>query len=230
MSFEPMIRSLVRIYLGAIVIVLSVLLCASKSEGQSPIYIKADPRSAELETIDLEEWVRDYSLYGITSFRNGEMMMRAKRSDYFYVLVAPEDFSTERATTSVTLRNVSGAHSRFGSGIIFHSDPTPLRQDYVFVIDTSQKRFRVLRHSNNHEMTLAKWMASPFINSGKQENTLAVRDLGSTTELYVNGHLVGSVENTFAFKSGVPGLYTDAVNVAFKDFTIDHKAGLPKFK
>lgn len=214
-------------------ILLGITLCitffGSRSNNQT-LNAQVGPQRPDIETIGLEDWVKEFSKLGITSFRNNELFMRAKSAGYYYVLVAPDEYSTDGATTSVTLRNISGTPSRFGYGIIFHSDTTPLKQDYAFLIDTVKKQFRAVRHSDNDETVIVPWTDCAFINSGRQDNTLEVRDRGTTTELFVNGHLVTTVDNTYAFKGGSPGLYTDTTNIAFRNFTIDHKAGLPNFK
>ena len=198
--------------------------------AQVPTPVTVARQVPDIETIDLSDWVKEYSKLGITSFRRNELFMKSKSAGYYYVLVAPDEYSTEGATTGVTLRNIDGAKSYLGYGLIFHSDPTPLKQDYAFLIDTVGKRFRVVRHSANDEKRVISWTASLFINSGSQENTLQVRDCGAQTELYINGHLATTVENTFAYKGGAPGLYTDVTNIAFRDLTIDHRGGLPTFK
>ena len=49
--------------------------------------------------------------------------MRVKQKGYYYVLVAPDDEEnmSDSATVEVTLRNVSGAGSKLGYGLVFHS-------------------------------------------------------------------------------------------------------------
>ncbi len=179
-------------------------------------------RLGETEVIELSDWVKPHSQLGITSYRNGEFFMRSKKADgsYFYVLVAPEDYTSELRTTEVTLRNLNGARSKLGYGLVFHSAPTPLMQDYAFLIDTVRKRYRVVRHSPDDEIRVIQWKASSYINPGRRANTLMVTDRGTTTDLYINGHLVDSVDNTFAYKSGQPGLYTDRTKIGFKNLTV----------
>src|SRR5262249_31490139 len=66
----------------------------------------SDPSRTSVQDIDLSEWVKDFSVYGTTEFTNGEFFMASKQKGYYYVLVAPDDYSTENANTRVTLRNV----------------------------------------------------------------------------------------------------------------------------
>ena len=174
-----------------------------------------------VQDIDLSEWVRDFSVYGTTEFTDGELMMASKQKSFYYVLLAPDDYSTEGAATRVTLRNVEDANSSLGYGLIFHSNPTPLTQDYAFLLDAKKKRYRVVRHEPQKETALVPWTNSSLIKDGAAENTIEARDKGDKTDLYINGQLVNSVSNTYAYKNGVPGLYSgDAVKIAFKDLEI----------
>ena len=187
-------------------------------QGQQPQNIKI--LGQEDGTIDLTDWVRPYSLLGKTKYVNGELFMRVRRKGYYYVLVSPDNFTSIGHTSSVTLRNVHGAATRLGYGLIFHSDQTPLVQGYAFLIDTLRQRYRVVRHTPKTEKTLVQWVKSAAIKPGKEPNVLVVKDRGKISELYINGILVETVENTYAFKDGSPGLYTPAIEIAFKDFNV----------
>ena len=89
------------------------------------------------------------------------------------------------------------------------------------MIDTMKKRYRVVRHEPGKEISVIKWTKSIHIKGGKRQNILEVRDKGDKTELFINGQLVSSIENTYAFKSGSAGLYSgDRVKIAFKDLKI----------
>ena len=174
-----------------------------------------------VDTIDLSQWVKDYSDFGTTEFENGEFIMAAKQKDNYYVIVARDKYSTGGANTRVTVRNVDDAASTLGYGLIFHSNPAPLIKDYALLIDTVAKRFRVVRHEPKKELALVEWTNSPAIKEGSQENTLEVKDKGDSSELYINGQMVTSVKNANAYKNGVPGLYSgDAVKIAFKNLEI----------
>ncbi len=173
---------------------------------------------AGTEEIDISGWVRPDSKLGITSFKGGELFMRCKLKGkgYYYALVAPEEYSSEGSSTQVTLRNVAGLASTLGYGLIFHSNPQPLVQDYAFLIDTVKKRFRVVRHENSEEFPVVPWTSSTSINAGKKSNTLEVKNVGDSVELYINGTMVKTMETPLAFKNGSPGIYTPALNIAFK--------------
>ena len=182
-----------------------------------------DPSRTSVQDVDLSEWVKDFSVYGTTEFTNGEFLMASKQKGYYYVLVAPDDYSTENANTRVTLRNIDNMDSRYGYGLIFHSNPSPLTQDYAFLINTKTKKYRVVRHEPADEKTVVAWTNSAAIKDGSQENVLEVRDKESDgkVELYINGQLVNTIPNTYGYKGGVPGLYAgDAAKIAFKNLQI----------
>jgi hypothetical protein len=182
---------------------------------------KPTPGNQSAETIDLAKWVKDFSAYGNTEFTDGEFRMSSKKKGFYYVLVAPDDYTTSNVTTRVTVRNIEDANSSMGYGLIFHSNPSPLTQDYAFLIDTKKKKYRVVRHVPANELAVVAWTNSDVIKEGSQENTLEVRDKGDMSELYINDQMVTSIKNTYAYKGGVPGLYSgDAVKIGFKDLKI----------
>jgi len=174
-----------------------------------------------MESVDLEPWVKEFSAYGNTEFTNGEFIMSSKKKGFYYVLVAPEEYKTEKADTRVTLRNVDNAAGSLGYGLIFHSNPTPLQQGYAFLIDTKKKKYRVVHHEPQSEKSVVSWTSSPAIKEGAEENVLEARDLDDKIELYINGTMVTSIKNVYGYSGGVPGLYAgDGVKVAFKNLEI----------
>ena len=178
------------------------------------------PRN-QVQTIDLSDWVRENSEYGNTAYRNGEFFMSSKKKGYYYVVAAPEDYKTESASTSVTLRNVDDAASTLGYGLVFHSDPRPLQKGYALIIDSKRQRYRVARHEPGKEVDVVNWTNASAIRSGTAENTLEVRDNTDRVELYINGDMVTTIKNTHGYRGGVVGLYAgDAVNVGFKKLEI----------
>ncbi|MEP7212164.1 MAG: hypothetical protein ABI791_03770 [Acidobacteriota bacterium] len=190
---------------------------ASASPSPSPSPFSSD----DFDTLDLSEWVKDNSLWGNTEFTDGEFVMSSKQKGYYYVLVAPEGYTTEGATTRVTLRNIDNAVSSMGYGLVFHSNPEPLTDDYAFLIDTKRKKYRVVRHQPEKETTILGWTSSPLIKEGTSENILETRDSAGTAELYINGQLATSVKTPNAYKNGVPGLYSgDAARIGFKDLQV----------
>ncbi len=176
---------------------------------------------SDLETIDLSSFVQTFSAFGITEMAGDELIMSSKQKRFYYVLVAPDDYTTQGADTRITLRNVDNAAGSLGYGLIFHSNPQPLQQDYAFLIDTKQKRYRVVHHSPQEESSVVKWTTSTAIREGAEENVLEARDLADKIELYINGTMVTSIKNVYGYAGGVPGLYAgDGVKVAFKNLEI----------
>ncbi|HMT07202.1 MAG TPA: DUF3224 domain-containing protein [Pyrinomonadaceae bacterium] len=180
-------------------------------------------QESQTEKLDLEEWVKPNSIWGRTSYKDGELFARSIRKGYYYVLAATEDKVSVGNTVSVSLRNVNGAATPLGYGIVFHSNPTPLVKGYAFVIDSLRRRYRVMRHVPKDELTIVKWKPSTAINAGLESNVLTAKDIGDSTELYVNGTLVETISNEHAFPNGVVGLYAPAITIAFKDLTIRHQ-------
>lgn len=177
--------------------------------------------TSDVEKIDLSQWVKDFSVWGSTEMSGDEFVMAAKQKGYYYVLVAPDDYTTDGAATKVSLRNVDNAASSLGYGLIFHSAPTPLTKDYAFLIDTKRKKYRVVRHDPSKETSVVAWTNSSAIKDGTQENILEARDKGANIELYINDQLVTSIKDEHGHPKGVPGLYSgDAVKIAFKNLEI----------
>jgi hypothetical protein len=176
------------------------------------------------QDIELSDLVIENSLYGNTAFSNDEFTMSSKKPDFYYVIVAKGmGYTTDDGDTKVTLSNRDGGPSTLGYGLVFHSNPTPLMQDYAFLIDTKKKRYRVVHHTPGDEGVVVAWTNSNLIHDGSQENTLEVRDRASDkkVELYINGQLVNTVPNTFGYTNGVPGLYTGGTTpIVFKQLEI----------
>lgn len=171
--------------------------------------------------LDLDEWVRPNSPYGITEFVNGELTIASKQKRFYYVLAATDEFKTQNADTVVTLRNVDDAASSLGYGLVFHSNTTPLQQGYAFLIDTQKKKYHVVHHVPAAEKNVISWTKSDAIKGGSEPNTLEVRDQTDKIELYINGTLVNTIKNVYGYSGGVVGLYSgDAVKIAFKDLEI----------
>ena len=176
---------------------------------------------SDVTEVDLNMFVKDFSIYGTTEMNGEELTMGSIRKGFYYVLVAPDENTTEDADTRVTVRNINDASSTLGYGLIFHSNPQPLQQDYAFLIDTKRKKYEVVHHEPQKETAVVKWTASPAIKGGTEENTLEVRDLPDKIEFYINDVLVNSITNTYGYSGGVAGLYSgDGVKIAFKDLEI----------
>lgn len=177
--------------------------------------------TGDVQNLDLSGWVQEFSLYGTTEYTDGELLMASKQKRFYYVVLAGDEYTSQGADIRVTLRNVDNADSSLGYGLIVHSNPSPLVQDYGFLIDAKQKRYRIVRHEPQDEKSMVPWTKSSIIKDGTQENTIEAKDTGDKTEFYINGQLVNSVSNSYAYKGGVPGLYSgDGVKIAFKNLEI----------
>lgn len=190
----------------------------SASPAPSPF---SSSTSSDAESVDLSLWVKDFSVWGTTEMSGDEFQMAAKQKGYYYVLVAPDDYTTDGKNVRVTVRNVNNAASALGYGLIFHSATTPLTKDYAFLIDTQRKRYRVVRHEPSNEVTMVKWTNSATIKEGSLENVLEARDKGDTIELYINDQMVTSIKDQWGNPDGVPGLYSgDGAKIGFKKLEI----------
>lgn len=173
------------------------------------------------QTIDLSKWVKGDTDLGSTEYTDGELLMSSKKKNYYYVLAAQASYKTENAVTKLTARNISEDKSNLGFGLIVNSNPVPLTQDYAFLIDSENKKYRVVRHTPGDEVVVVGWTRANAIKDGTQENVLEVRDLNKTMNFYINGEFIRTVGNTDGYAGGVAGIYAgDAVQVAFSDLQI----------
>lgn len=175
----------------------------------------------DVESVDMKRLVQEFSAFGNTELTGGEFFMSSKQKGYYYAIAATEEYTTEKADTRVTVRNVDNASGSMGYGLIFHSDPKPLQQGYAFLIDTKRKKYRVVNHIPKDEKTVVNWTTSTAIKEGGEDNVLEVRDMDDTIDLYINGTKVNSIRNVYGYSGGVAGLYAgDAVKAGFKNFEI----------
>ncbi|MBA4184169.1 MAG: hypothetical protein H0X49_09175, partial [Acidobacteria bacterium] len=174
-----------------------------------------------IQKIHLSRWVKGDTNLGVTEFKGGEFMMRSKNKGFYFVLASPTTYKTENATTRVTVRNVNEDDTSLGFGLIIHSSPVPLTQDYAFIIDSENKQYRIVRHSPQEEIPVEDWTRSSAIKDGTQKNVLEVRDENKKMNFYINGEFIKTINNTDGYIGGVTGLYSgDAVQIAFSDFEI----------
>lgn len=173
------------------------------------------------QKIDLSKWVKGDTNLGVTEFKGDEFLMRSKNKGFYFVLASPATYKTENATTRVTVRNVNEDDTSLGFGLIIHSNPVPLTQDYAFIIDSENKKYRIVRHSPQEEIPIEGWTRSSAIKDGAEKNVLEVRDENKKMNFYINGEFIKTVNNTNGYSGGVTGLYSgDAVQIAFSDFEI----------
>ncbi|MCY7376644.1 MAG: hypothetical protein LH472_11850 [Pyrinomonadaceae bacterium] len=177
--------------------------------------------STSVQKLDISKWVKGDTDLGTTEYSGDELLMGSKKKGYYYVLAAQAIYKTENATTRVTVRNVNEDKTSLGFGLIIHSNPIPLTQDYAFLIDSENKKYRVVRHIPGDEIVVVGWTRSAAIKDGTQENLLEVRDQDKTMNFYINGEFIRTVGNTDGYGGGVTGLYSgDAVQIAFSDLEI----------
>jgi hypothetical protein len=182
----------------------------------------AAPVGVNADALDLSAWVLPHSILGRTRMLKDEFRMSGRNKEFYYVIVGTEDQTTIGSKASVTLRNIYGDSTPLGYGLIFHSMTTPLIQGYALLIDTTRQRYRVVHHTPGKEAVIVPWTHSPYIWLGAVPNSLEMVDRGPTTELYINCHLVETVQNTYAYKDGVVGLYVgNAVRIAFRDLKLE---------
>lgn len=171
--------------------------------------------------VDLSVLAKGVTSYGTLSYENGELMMNAKQESYYFAMPAGLAYKTENATTKVTVKNTKNIATTLGYGLIFHSKPQLLQQDYAFLIDTESQRYRIVRHVPGDEVVIAEWTDSDLIKSGSEENNLEVRDEGSEMKFYINSSLVTTKPNAFGFRGGIAGLYVGTTSpITFSDFEI----------
>jgi hypothetical protein len=175
----------------------------------------------DAQEVDLAGWVKEPTEWLETEFADNEFFMTSKQKDYYYVLVAKdEDISGARAAR-VTVRNPDDNAVTMGYGLVFHSETTPLTNDYAFLIDTKRKKYRVVRHESSQEKTVTAWTNSDVIKDGGAPNLLEARDRGDKIELYINGKLVNTVTNKQGPTTGVPGLYVgDGAKIGFRKLEV----------
>lgn len=178
--------------------------------------------TTEAHTVDISKWAGTRP-EGTLEQQGDESIMWSKLKGYYFVLVAPQDFSTVNANTSLTVRNVNDANTSTGFGLVFHSDPKPLKDDYAFLIDSKRKRYRVVRHNDLKETAVVNWTVSNAIKNGKDENILEVHDLSGMMEFFVNGSKLTTIRNERTSGSGVPGLYSgDGIKVGFSGLKVSN--------
>ena len=175
--------------------------------------------SGDSQDVDMSDWGDEVKDDVYHEYTGGEYILGTKKKRFYYVMVAKE-YSTESATTKLTVRNVDNADSSLGYGLVFASSPIPLMSDYAFLIDSKKKRYRFVRHSPATETAIVNWTNSDVINPGTQENILEVRSRPGDISLYINGQFIKTVPNSNS-EAGVPGIYSgDGVRIGFKNLQI----------
>lgn len=179
------------------------------------------PDRSSVQRVELVGWVDTAATYGSIEYTGGEFVMASRQKDYYFVLVARPAYTTEGASTRLTVRNRDARDSNLGFGLVFHSDPTPLEQGYAFLIDSKKQRYRVVRHEKQKEIAVVDWTNSSAIRPGAAPNTLEANHKGDNIEFTINGRSITSIRNVHGYQGGVPGLYSGGgIKIAFKDLEI----------
>jgi len=177
--------------------------------------------STEIKEVNLADWVDEPTEWLDTQFEDGEFFMTSKQKGYYYVLVAKDDNVSGAPVARVLVRNPDDEPSSLGYGLVFHSDMTPLTNDYAFLIDAKLGKYRVVRHASETEKTITAWTTSNLIKQGAEANLLEARDKGDKIELYINGQLATSITNKQGPTGGVPGLYVgDGAKIGFRKLEV----------
>jgi hypothetical protein len=171
------------------------------------------------------DWRKLDSEFGYSEYIAGEYQVNCKKADSYYVVivdtVVKDEYVTKNAVTKITARSVSAASPYLGFGLVVHSDPTPLKSGYAFLIRTDKDpAYRIAKHDNRTETDIVKWTSAPQIRTGTQPNELEVRSNGKTLEFYINGQYATSIADNIT-NLGIVGLYTSGTPVvAFSDLKI----------
>jgi hypothetical protein len=189
--------------------------------NSNPTNTYSGPERSSVSIVDMSAWAEETASEVNSEYTNNELILATKQKGYYYVLVSQAEDKTESANTRLTVRNVDDLDSNMGYGLVFHSNPQPLKQDYCFLIDAKKKRYRVVRHVPKDEPVIVRWTNSSAIRDGSDENVLEVRDSNGNVDLFINDQKVTSIRNTYGFKGGVAGVYTgDAARAAFSKLEI----------
>jgi hypothetical protein len=194
---------------------------ANSRTNSNPTNTYSGPERSSVTAVDMSAWAQETAPEVNSEYTNNELILSTKQKGYYYVLVSQEEDKTENANTRITVRNVNDLDSNMGYGLVFHSNPQPLKQDYCFLIDAKKKRYRVVRHIPQDEPVVVRWTNSSAIKDGSNENVLEVRDTNGNIDLFINDQKVTSIRNTYGYKGGVAGVYTgDAARAAFSKLEI----------
>jgi len=193
----------------------------SNTGTRSPSTNSAWDGAGDAHQVNLSDWVKDPTPELETDWENDEFFMTSKQKGYYYVLVAKDAEFSGSGISRVIVRNPDDKPAELGYGLVFQSETDPLVNDYAFLIDTSKKKFRVVRHAHEEETTVTAWTSSNAIKDHGEPNVLEARNKGDKIELYINGGLATSISNKLGPKKGVPGLYVgDGAKIGFKKLEV----------
>jgi len=171
-----------------------------------------------------QKWGSGSYDFGDIWYAGDEYHMRAK-ADKFLVMYAPsQEYKTENATVSVTVRSVDGTPAASGFGLIVHGERSASNEleDYALLIYTGpETKYEIVKHKGGKQTALVSWTASSAIHTGADSNSLEVRARGSELTFFINRQYVNRITDQDNFKGGIAGLYTSGTTeVAFDDLEI----------
>jgi len=223
---------------GALIGLLVLLGIASQqvaSDKQKPetgIPANEPSRQTQIKlTDDFSKWADvKTSTFGRAAHEAGEYQLSATQSGWYYIQLSRStvdpQYVTNKRTTRVTVRSVSGASPSLGFGLVVHSDTKPLTSDYAFLIrNDKDPSFRVVQHTKNgaaaDEKNLVNWTRASQIRTGTQTNQIEVRSDGKQLQFYINGQFATSITDELNTNDGIVGIYSsDTAPVAFSDLQI----------
>jgi hypothetical protein len=186
--------------------------------------------SSNITKYDMTLWKPYAGDAATTSYSDGKFTIEVTKDNYYYVVITQPnattkaEHETQNATTKVTVVNRLAQSSKNGFGLVVHSDTTPLTQDYAFVIDSENKKYRILHHSLKQEKILTNWTSFSGIKSGTAENVIEVRDTGKVMQFYINGQFVKSVNDEDDNTDGIAGIYSsEKMPIDFTNLQIEKK-------
>ncbi|HEY0426535.1 MAG TPA: hypothetical protein VGC76_01890 [Pyrinomonadaceae bacterium] len=201
-----------------------------KSDYPTPTPLSSPAVSSNITKYDMTLWKTGVGDYATTSYSSDKFTVEVTKPDYYYVVITNQnpttkaEHETQNATTKVTISNRLAESVKYGFGLVVHSDTTPLNRDYAFVIDSENKKYRILHHTSKTEKVLTGWTDSSAIKSGSADNVLEVRDKGDKMDFYINGLLVKTVNDDDNNTSGIAGIYSsDKTPIDFSNLQIEKK-------
>ncbi len=121
-------------------------------------------------------------------------------------------------TVEVDIRRLSTDKGHSG-GIAFRYQDND--NYYIYEVRSGDNQYRLLKQLRNKWITLKGWTYSGYINTGVNTNHLKVACSGTQIEIYVNGHKLGTF-NDSSFISGKILLTTDALEIPGSHYHFDN--------
>ncbi|MDX6612831.1 MAG: hypothetical protein QOD75_2017 [Blastocatellia bacterium] len=222
--------------MGVGVVILVVALAAMNANRNSNIRLanrntnqwnaNVNPtRPAFNDDFSAQNWRTGTYPYGSAWYKDGEYHLRAIKGGYMIIYGPNNNYQTDNSTVRVTTRNVEGASTIGGHGLVIHSSQWKdgkTVENYAFLIRTGDApSYQVVHHVGGNKDALREWTRSPFIRGGSSTNQLEVVARESQLTFSVNGHVMTSVTAVPGSAKGMAGFYSSGgSDVAFDDLVI----------